>query len=154
MAGLKTRPTARSVQAFLAGIPDERRAECRRVAALMRRATRTKPEMWGAKIVGFGRYRYGYDSGQRGEWFLTGFSPRKQALTLYIMSGCERHAALLRKLGRVKTGVGCLYVRRLSDVRLDVLERLIRESVRHLRKRWPALTPPARSAGSVRRSRR
>ena len=81
-------------------------------------------------MVGFGSRHYKYESGREGDWFLTGFSPRKRELTLYIMAGFERHGALMRKLGKYKTGKCCLYLKRLADVDLDVLERLIRESSR------------------------
>jgi hypothetical protein len=118
------------VERFLAGIEDEaRREECRTVAKMMKQVTRAEPEMWGPSIVGFGRYSYRYESGREGEWMLTGFSPRKQALTLYIMSGFSEHEGLLAKLGRFKTGKSCLYIKRLSDVDLKVLKQLIQKSV-------------------------
>jgi hypothetical protein len=88
--------------------------------------------MWGKTIVGFGRYRYAYASGRQGEWFLTGFSPRKRELTLYIMAGFKDSGALLKKLGRHRTGKGCLYVRRLDDIHLPTLRRLITQSTRTL----------------------
>lgn len=126
MAELKTKPTEASVEGFLAGVTDdERRADCQALVKLMQRATRAKPRMWGPSIVGFGSYRYKYDSGREGEWFLAGFSPRKSDLTLYIMSGLGPHAGLLRKLGKHKTGKSCLYLKRLADVDLDVLRELV-----------------------------
>lgn len=133
MAELKTKPTDASVEEFLASIPDEeRREECRTVARLMRRITKKKPRMWGAAMVGFGSYRYKYASGREGEWFLTGFSPRKQNLTLYIMAGFERYDELMQKLGKYKTGKSCLYVKRLEDVDMEVLTDLVRQSVDHV----------------------
>ena len=129
----KTKPNTASVEKFLSGIADEhRRQDCARVLELMKAATRTEPAMWGGSIVGFGRYRYKYESGTKGEWFLTGFSPRKQDLTLYIMSGLERYGALLKKLGKHKTGKACLYINRLDDVDLSTLKQLIERSLADL----------------------
>ncbi|MGD8700770.1 MAG: DUF1801 domain-containing protein, partial [Gemmatimonadales bacterium] len=100
--------------------------------------TGEQPEMWGDSIVGFGTYRYEYESGRSGEWFLTGFSPRKANLTLYIMSGFSRYQELLRKLGKHKTGKSCLYINHLDDIDMKVLRRLIRESVAHVKRREKA----------------
>ncbi len=136
MADLKTKKTGKSVTAFLNGIEDAgRRADCKAVAKMMREATGAKAEMWGPAIVGFGRYDYRYESGREGSWFLTGFSPRKQALTLYIMPGFKRYDALMKKLGKHKTGKSCLYVKSLDDVDRDVLRTLIDESVAEMRRR-------------------
>lgn len=135
MAELKTRPTRQSVTAFIKGIPDARRREdCRAVAVMMEEATGSKPEMWGTSIVGFGRYHYAYASGREGDWFLTGFSPRKQNLTLYIMPGFERYAERMEQLGKYTTGKSCLYIKSLDDIHLPTLKKLIRESVQHMRK--------------------
>lgn len=137
MAQIKTVPTKASVTAFLKAIPDERRrADCRALLKLMKRLTRARPVMWGPSIVGFGRYHYRYESGREGDWFLTGFSPRRQALTIYIMAGFNRYAALMRKLGRHRTGSSCLYLRTLADVDMAALEALIAESVKHLRRTY------------------
>lgn len=130
---LKTARTGRSVSAFLAQQPAARRAECARVAQIMQRATGAPPAMWGPSIVGFGSYHYRYASGREGEWMLTGFSPRAQNLTVYIMAGFTRYEALLRKLGTYSTGKSCLYLKRLDDVDLDVLAELVQASVDHLR---------------------
>lgn len=136
MAELKTKPNRTSVSAFLKGIADPaRRRDCLVVKGLMQRATRSRARMWGAAIVGFGSYKYKYPSGQQGEWFLTGFSPRKQNLTLYIMAGFEFKKDLMRRLGKFSTGRSCLYIKRLADVDLKVLEQLVRESVRYMRRR-------------------
>lgn len=135
MAELKTKPNAASVTAFLAGLADaEQRKDCRALIALMRRVTKEKPVMWGPSIVGFGTYHYVYESGRSGDWFVTGFSPRKPNLTLYLMSGLHQHANLLARLGKHKTGGSCLYIRRLADVDPGVLEKLVRESVKRVRK--------------------
>lgn len=138
MAELKTKPNQASVKAFLDCITDEqRRKECSTILQLMKDATGAKPKMWGPSIVGFGSYHYKYESGREGDWFLTGFSPRKQALTLYIMGGFQRHEQLMRKLGRHKTGSSCLYIRKLADLDLGVLKQLITRSVRHMKPSQP-----------------
>ncbi len=130
MAEAKTQPTQASVAAFLAAIPDaERRKDCRLVAKLMQEATGAKPVLWGTSIVGFGTYRYKYASGREGDWPVTAFSPRKNDLTLYIMPGFEDDAGLLARLGKHKTGKSCLYLKRLSDVDLAVLQVIIEKSV-------------------------
>ncbi|MGI9626661.1 MAG: DUF1801 domain-containing protein, partial [Longimicrobiales bacterium] len=98
----------------------------------MEEVTGEKPVMWGDSIVGFGRYQYNYKSGREAEWFVAGFAPRKAALTLYIMSGFEGHAALMEKLGKHTTGRSCLYIKKLSDVNEEVLAELVRQSVAHL----------------------
>jgi len=146
MAELKTKPTDQSVQAFLNAVePEQRRADCFKLLELMRQVTQAEPRMWGNSIVGFGDYHYKYASGREGDWFLTGFSPRKQNLTLYIMPGLEQHADLLSHLGKYTTGKGCLYVKRLSDVHLPTLKKLLQASVREL-KGGAVTSPPARGA--------
>jgi len=133
MAELKTKPTKESVRAFISKITDEkRRQDCKTVLDLMADVTGAKPEMWGPGIVGFGRYKYRYTSGREGEWMLTGFSPRKTDLTLYIMSGVEADKKLLARLGEYKSGKSCLYIRRLEDVDLKVLKELVEKSVEKL----------------------
>jgi hypothetical protein len=133
MAELRTRPTTASVTAFLDSIShDERRKDCRAMLKIMKDVTKSPPKMWGSSIVGFGRHHYKVESGREGDWFRVGFSPRKGDLTVYLMSGLEPHAALLAKLGRHKTGKGCLYIKRLADVDLDVLTKLIEVSTKRL----------------------
>ena len=132
MAEPKTQKTRESVAKFIASIEDDkRRKDSRAVLKMMKEITGDKPEMWGPAIIGFGSYHYTYASGREGDWFLTGFSPRKQALTLYIMSGFSKYDALLKKLGKFKTGKACLYIKKLEDVHLPTLEELIRRSVKH-----------------------
>ena len=136
MAELKTKATTASVTDFLDAVDDEeRRKDCYAVVKIMQRATGAKPKMWGPSIVGFGDYRYSNSRGRGVDWFLTGFSPRKGDLTLYIMPGSSRHAELLNALGKHKTGKACVYIKRLADVDLDVLRRLVEASVEHLRAR-------------------
>ena len=130
MAEPKTSRTGASVRAFLDAIEDpDRRRDAKKVHALMRSVTGERAAMWGPSIVGYGTCETRYADGKVREWMLTGFSPRKQALTLYVMSGFRGAEAVLRRLGKHKTGKACLYLRKLEDVDLDVLEELIRASV-------------------------
>jgi len=134
MAELKTKPTEQSVDDFLNAIPDEqKRADAFAIVKLMKQVTRDEPTMWGGSIVGFGRYHYKYASGHEGDACLVGFSPRKQNLTLYLMLGAGNYADLLKKLGKHKTGKGCLYINRLADVDLPTLKELVKQSVKHLK---------------------
>ncbi len=130
MAELKTQPTDQDVEQFLNGIADEqKRQDSFTILALMQEVTGVAPKMWGSSIVGFGDQHYKYASGREGDWFLTGFSPRKQNLTLYITGGFEQRAELLQALGKHSTGKGCLYIKRLADVDLAALKELLRQSV-------------------------
>ena len=137
MAENKTRPNKASVTAFLNGIEDKRkRADARKVAAMMRKATGCRARMWGSSIVGYGKYHYKYASGREGDWALVGFSPRKQNLAVYIMPGFSGFASLMKKLGKHKTGKSCLYINKLEDVDESVLEELIVKSVEVMRERY------------------
>src|SRR5215216_2915334 len=134
MAELKTKPTEASVKEFLNQIPDkERREDCFAVAKIMKEITGEKPKMWGPSIVGFGTYHYKYASGREGDWPITGFSPRKKDLTLYMMMGFEKHADLMKQLGKHSVGKSCLYIKRLSDVDVPTLRKLIKKSVKELK---------------------
>lgn len=129
-AELKTTETGASVADFLAAVPDERRrAEAGIVDAMHRRVTGCEPRMWGPSIVGYGSYHYKYDSGREGTMCRAGFSPRKAAMTIYLMGNyCERQAeadALFARLGKHTTGKSCLYIKKLADIDLDVLECLV-----------------------------
>lgn len=135
MAELKTKKTKASVTAFLNKITDEqRRKDCQAVLDLMKQATGEDPKMWGSSIVGFGKYYYRYASGREGEWPIIGFSPRKTDLTLYIMPGFEKLESLMAKLGKYKTGKSCLYIKKLDDVEIPVLKKLIANSVERMAK--------------------
>ena len=135
MAELKTKPTKQSVKDFVDAIKDEQqRKDCRTVSRIMKRITKANPKMWGPGIVGFGSHPYKYASGREGDWFVVGFAPRKQNLTLYIRSGFKKYSALLKELGKHKIGVSCLYVKRLDDVDMGVLTELIEDSVAYVRK--------------------
>lgn len=131
MVKLKTRENEASVSAFLKSIPDkQRREDAMAVAEMMKAVTKTVPKMWGTSIVGYGSQQYKYASGREGAWFRTGFSPRKDSLTAYIVSGFEMHPDLMEKLGKCKTGTSCLYIKRLSDVDQKVLKQLITRSLK------------------------
>ena len=134
----KTQQTDAPVEDYLSAIADERRrAQCREVHDIMQAVTRRPAKMWGTQIVGFGSYHYVYDSGREGDFMLTGFSSRKQNLTIYIMGGFERHAALMEKLGPHKLGKSCLYIRDLDAIDKRVLKQLVRASVAYMRKTYP-----------------
>jgi hypothetical protein len=131
MAELKTKQNRASVSAFLKSITDEqRREDAMAVAEMMRAVTRTEPKMWGTSIVGYGSQHYKYASGREGEWFRTGFSPRKDSLTIYITSSFEQYPDLMDKLGKYTTGKACLYVKKLADVDRKVLKQLIARSLK------------------------
>lgn len=138
MAELKTKLNDASVSAFLAKAGAGRESDCRTVAALMQKATGAPPKMWGSAIVGFGSYTYTYANGKTGDWPLAGFSPRKQNLTLYLMSGFAGHEELMAGLGKFKTGKSCLYVNSLADIDMKVLEKLIKASVKHMKAKYGA----------------
>lgn len=139
MAELKTQRTSASVAGFLAKTPESSRADAQALLKLMRKATGMKPAMWGTSIVGFGSFHYKSErSSQEGDWPLTGFSPRKANLTVYIMSGARAHQALLKKLGKFKlSGGSCIYIRKLSDVHAPTLVKLVQAGVKEMRKRYP-----------------
>ena len=135
MAELKTKKTKASVDKFLNSIKDEKKREdSYTILKLMKQITKEEPIMWGTSMVGFGSYHYKYASGREGDWFLSGFSPRKQNLTLYIMSGFSKNQNLLKKLGKHKTGKGCLYINKIEDIDIKVLKELIKQSVSYLKK--------------------
>jgi hypothetical protein len=135
----KTKATAADVDAFLAAVePAQRQADARAVCAMMQRLSGQPPVMWGPSIVGFGSYDYRYASGHSGTAPRTGFSPRKAALTLYVMGGLSSQPKVAERLGKVKTGKGCLYINRLADVDLAALEELISGSLRYMDRTYPA----------------
>ena len=137
MATLKTKPTNASVEDFLQNIDNaQRREDCVELLKIFSEVTGEAARMWGDNMVGFGKYQYQYKSGHEGEWFLTGFSPRKQNLTIYIMTGFQNYEDLLEKLGKHKTSSSCLYIKKLEDVDREILRELIRRSVEDMKKRY------------------
>ena len=138
MAELKTRPTKQSVEKFLKAIEDEtRRKDCFAVTKLMEEVTGMKPKMWGPSIVGFGSYHYKYASGQEADWPVAAFSPRKQNLTLYFMTGLfDRRNDLMKKLGKHSVSKSCLYIKRLDDIHMPTLKKLVTESVKDVKKKY------------------
>lgn len=130
MSEPKTQPTKTTLAAFLGTVEDpQRRADCTTIAKLMQKITGEKAVIWGTSIVGFGRYRYRYASGQEGDWPVCGFSPRKNDLTLYLMRGFDGEEALLAQLGKHKISKACLYLKSLKNVDMAVLEQLIERAV-------------------------
>lgn len=130
MSDLKTQPTREDPEAFLESVADtQRREDSLKLLAFMNKVTGEEPVMWGSSIVGFGRYRYKYASGREGDWPKVAFAPRKQALTLYISDQLEQHQDLLGKLGTFKTSVGCIYVKKLEDIDLNVLEEFVKRAM-------------------------
>ncbi len=133
----KTVPTPRSPEDFLASVEHPRRREDGvALLALFNRVTQLKPVMWGTSIIGYGRYHYKYDSGREGAHLMTGFSPRKSALSIYIMPGYRDLAAMLDRLGKHKAGKSCLYINKLDDVELPVLEEIILNGLAYMRKNY------------------
>lgn len=136
-AELKTKPQKTSVAAFLNAVDnDVRRQDAKVIAKMMAKITGKKAVMWGGSIVGYGSYHYKYKTGREGDWMITGFSPRKANLVVYIMAGFRQYDALMAKLGKYKTGKSCLYINKLDDIDLSVLEKLISESVKMMRKSY------------------
>ena len=136
---MKTTPTTASVDAFLDALDDAaKQDDSRAVAAMMTEITGAPATMWGTSIVGFGNYHYRYASGREGDFFETGFAPRKRALTLYVMAGFSQYEALLGRLGKFTTGKSCLYVKRLADVDMGVLRELVAHSVNTIREKYPS----------------
>ena len=138
MSANKTKPTSVSPQDFLDTVEPERRREDGFILLdFFNRCTDWTPQMWGPSVIGYGRYAYKYKSGREGEFFVTGFSPRKSALVVYLMSGFSEREALLAKLGKHKTSRACLYINKLADVDMKVLERLLRADFKEMKKRYP-----------------
>lgn len=133
----KTQPTEQSVESFLDSVEDEqKRVDSYTLLKLIGEITGDKPVMWGSSIVGFGTYHYKYASGREGEFMVTGFSPRKRNLTIYIMPGFDQYAQMLSRLGKYKTGRSCLYVNKLADIDVDVLRELIEADVKYMREKY------------------
>lgn len=135
MAELKTKPNRQSVTTFIKSVEDyKKRKDCIAVMTMMKEITGKRPKMWAASIVGYGNYHYKYESGREGDWFITGFSPRKQNLTIYIMPGFSKYEKIMRKLGKYKLGVSCLYIKTLEDIDQVLLKELIKKSFADMKK--------------------
>jgi len=134
---LKTKLNDASVKKFLKSVKDEKKqADSFKVLDIMSEITGEEPKMWGTSIVGFGSYHYKYESGHEGDMPIIGFSPRKQSLTLYLMLGISNYSEFLEKLGKHKTGKGCLYINFLDEINIPVLKSLIKKSVATLKKKY------------------
>lgn len=138
MAENKTKQTKASVDKFINSIKEEtEREDCYKIIKLMKSITKEEPKMWGPSIIGFGSYHYKYASGREGDMCITGFSPHKQNISLYLMGGFEKQKTQLKKLGKHKTGKGCLYIKTLNDVDVKILKEMIVQSVKEMKKLYP-----------------
>ena len=138
MAELKTKLNKASVEKFLNSVKDEqKRQDSFKILEMMKKITKEEPKMWGPSIIGFGKYHYKYASGHEGDMCMAGFSPRKEALTIYILPGFEKNKSVMEKLGKYKTGKSCLYIKKLDDVDTNVLRQLISNSYKYMKqKKW------------------
>ena len=137
MTELKIKPNKTKVSTFIDTVENEKkRKDCRELVTLMRSVTGRNPKMWGTTIIGFGSYHYKYKSGREGDWMVTGFSPRKQNISIYIMPGFSYYDALMKKLGKYKTGKSCLYVKDLDDIDRKMLRKLVERSVADMKQMY------------------
>lgn len=142
MTETKTMPTDASVPDFIAAVENTtRREDAYQLLELMNRITKLEPRLWGDSLIGYGHYRYKYKSGHGGEYFLAGFSPRKSAITIYIMPGFKQYEKKLTKLGKHKHSVSCLYVTRLANINLSILEDIITDAISRMKKLYPDWSP-------------
>lgn len=140
MAEIMTKATKVSVKKFIDTVEDEqKRKDSYVLLNIMKKVTKEVPKMWGPSIIGFGKYEYRYESGHGGEMCITGFSPRKAAFSIYLLAGPNNSPELMKKLGKYKMGKACLYIKRLSDIDIKVLEELIKVSVKYIKsyKKFP-----------------
>jgi len=138
MSELKTRPTDRKVSQFIDAVePDQKRQDCWTIVEMMRTVTGAEPVLWGSSIVGFGTYTYVNTTKKPADWPITGFSPRKANLTVYVMPGFSNYESLMARLGKHSMGKSCLYIKKLADIDFDVLEEIIRRSVRDMKAAYP-----------------
>jgi len=137
MSELKTKENKASVEKFLNGVSDtKKREDSFTILEMMKKITKKEPKMWGPSIAGFGKYHYKYESGREGDFFISGFSPRKQNLTIYIMPGFKKYEELMKKLGKYKTGKSCLYIKRLEDVDMKILKELVSSSFKYMKEKY------------------
>jgi hypothetical protein len=136
MAEIKTKVGQENITDFLNTItPEQKKKDAFQLLELFQKITGLTPQLWGGAIVGFGKYDYQQKGGQKGEWFLTGFSPRKSNISIYLMAGFEPYESLLKQLGKHKTGMGCLYINKLSDIDISILEQIARASFEEMKKK-------------------
>lgn len=133
----KTRPESTSVTEFIKKQPEKYHDDCFRLVEFFKEVTGEEPVMWGTSIIGFGRYHYKYKSGREGDMLLAGFSPRKTSLTIYVMAGFNNEK-IMSRLGKYKTGKSCLYVKKLSDIDLEVLKELTEFSIAKINEIYPS----------------
>lgn len=137
MAELKTKPSEHSVMNFIDNIVDQqRKSDCKEISALMEKISGSGPKMWGESMVGFGDYHYKYASGREGDWFLVGFSPRKQNISLYLMCGVDTGSKYYKSLGKFKHGKSCIYINKLDDINRDILTEMIKDSILQLKEKY------------------
>ena len=137
MAELKTKKNDASVQQYLNAIDDaQRKKDCLSIHQMMQKVTGHEGSMWGDSMVGYGSYHYKYESGREGDWFLAGFSNRKQSISIYIMSGFSRYDDLLANLGKHKTGKSCLYIKNLNDINEEILKEMIETSIEFIQQKY------------------
>ena len=135
----KTKPQKTSVKEFLENIEDEQvRRDCKILEKLFEKVSGEMPVMWGDAIVGYGSYHYKYDSGREGDWCITGFSPRKQNISLYTNCYLDENDPLLKSLGKIKYGKSCIYIKKIDDIHLPVLEKLIAQGIDFIKKKYPS----------------
>jgi hypothetical protein len=145
MAELKTKVSKSSVSVYLNAIPDaQRKQDAKQIDGWMQEIIGEKPKLWGPSIIGYGSYHYKYESGHEGDMPRLAFSPRKNALVLYLMLGAEPVATLLKKLGKYKSGKGCLYLRSLKDVDTNLLRDMISATLKYMNKKYPEQAPPSK----------
>ncbi|PQO47779.1 DUF1801 domain-containing protein [Blastopirellula marina] len=138
MAENKMQPTKASPTKFINAVEDpQQRKDCKELVKMMKAATGEKAVMWGDSLIGFGTYHYKYASGREGDFLVVGFAPRKNKLSIYLTCDIQQHADLLAKLGKHKTGKGCLYVNKLEDIDRDVLEQLIQRGIEEVEAKYP-----------------
>ena len=138
MADNKTLPNNASVKDFITKVEHKRRKQdAETLLDFMNEITGLQPVMWGDSIIGYGKYHYQYKSGHQGDYFLTGFSPRKTAMTIYIMPGFNKHEKQLKKLGKYKNSVSCLYITNLDNIDMNVLREIIEDSIKHMKEIYP-----------------
>lgn len=140
MAEIKTKPGEENIHDFLNTItPDNKKKDAFQLLELFQKITGLQPQLWGGAIIGFGKYQYQQKGGQKGEWFLTGFSPRKSNISIYTMAGFEQYESLLKQLGKHKTGTGCLYINKLADIDIAILEKIALTSFEEMKKKSTTL---------------